>query len=113
MAQQRASKGGEIGMNGEFYAGGTFLPNTELGKLPATAKATASRKREIAPYKWEMEPTPTARPIFSMIGFCLTWDVWQKTVKPAGLDAYPGAWGYTAKELADAYNAGERWIEPK
>lgn len=33
----RAQKGGEIGANGERYAGGTFLPRTRLPKRGAAA----------------------------------------------------------------------------
>jgi hypothetical protein len=38
----RAMRGGEVGMNGEFYAGGTFLPNTKLGKM-STSRPTGNR----------------------------------------------------------------------
>lgn len=53
-SSNRAGKGGEVGMNGEFYAGGTFLPNTTLAKMAKGRKGTG--KQEIAPFKWEVAP---------------------------------------------------------
>lgn len=40
---KRAKVGGEVGKNGEFYAGGTFLPNTTLGKM-ARSKPTGNKR---------------------------------------------------------------------
>lgn len=53
--QKRAAKGGEVGMNGLNYAGGTFLPNTMLGKMTRTP-GSGSRKHRVAPYVWEVAP---------------------------------------------------------
>jgi len=47
--QPRAQIGGEVGVNGEFYEGGKFLPSTEKGK-GKTVKLQG--KVEIAPYVW-------------------------------------------------------------
>lgn len=42
----RATKGGQIGMNGEYYNGGQFLPNTTLPKGAPTAKQIESAERK-------------------------------------------------------------------
>jgi hypothetical protein len=37
----RAKKGGQVGLNGEFYKGGTFLPNTRLPKQGSSKHSAA------------------------------------------------------------------------
>ena len=58
MAQAiRAPKGGCVGINGEFYFGGEFLPTTNhakgiLGKERKKVQGFVGRKRELRPYHW-------------------------------------------------------------
>jgi hypothetical protein len=49
MAGGRARAGGEIGMNGEHYAGGTFLPNTRLPKRGARARGARTNRVLVEP----------------------------------------------------------------
>jgi hypothetical protein len=49
MAGGRAKAGGEVGKNGEFYKGGSFLPSTQLPKRGATARKVANDKTLISP----------------------------------------------------------------
>lgn len=52
----KAVKGGEVGVNGEFYKGGRFLPNNpDRAKVEGSAPRKA-RKIEIEPYKWIAAP---------------------------------------------------------
>lgn len=43
-------------MNGEHYAGGTFLPSTTLAKMARRTKGSGTRKQMVAPFKWELVP---------------------------------------------------------
>jgi hypothetical protein len=54
--QPRASKGGEVGINGLYYSGGSFLPSTDNAKLPKRRKGKGTGKQEIAPYEWAVSP---------------------------------------------------------
>ncbi|EMO9521191.1 hypothetical protein PZT66_23990 [Pseudomonas aeruginosa] len=49
MAAGRAKKGGEVGLNGEFYQGGSFLPSTRLPKRSASKAATCIRVSLVEP----------------------------------------------------------------
>lgn len=49
MANGRARAGGERGMNGEMYAGGQFLPNTQLPKRCPAARRGGPRRALIEP----------------------------------------------------------------
>ena len=53
----RAKAGGEIGVNGEFYKGGQFLPSSEM-TIKGAQKIIIRKgtKKEIAPYVWEKCP---------------------------------------------------------
>ncbi len=107
----RATKGGETGMNGEFYAGGTFLPNTTLGKMQKRAKTSGTGKQEIAPYTYEVAPegmTSIYRQIAGIYG---------KIINGAFVvnasDTTIAYYGKTRDEvdaLAAQWNAGERWM---
>ena len=66
--QRRANKGGETGKNGEFYKGGTFIAETDA---PKSKSKKSTKKREIAPYKWEVQPTEDSRSIYDEVStFC-------------------------------------------
>lgn len=108
----RAKQGGEIGMNGERYEGGQFLPNTTLPKQEKGKKAAGSKKVEIAPYIWEVAPEGK-RSIYGQIaGTVAQWDVRGVSFKPF--------WPYLSQQSQEAqdraldlitrWNAGERWI---
>jgi soluble cytochrome b562 len=113
----RAPAGGIIGMNGEFYPGGTFLPNTTMPKLTPEQRKTnkfLSAKQEIAPFTWELPPSENVVSIYRILGGALPFDkktsqfrydtVSQNTIEYLG--------GTTrVKELVDAYNKGAKWLD--
>jgi hypothetical protein len=116
VTQKRAAKGGQFGVNGEFYEGGKFLPSTQKGKGKARKK---TGKREIEPYKWEVQPTPEHEAIWGKIsGFC-QWDGDVLTINDnAKFDGenyfYPGYASIEAtvlNRLIKMFNNGIRWID--
>jgi hypothetical protein len=109
MSQKRASKGGEVGINGEWYPAGSFICNTTLSKMQKAEKKAASRKVQIEVYKWEVAPEGK-RSIYSAFAgvekALLTNNlslINEQTIRYYGLDMVQLA------ELAQAYHNGERW----
>ena len=56
---RRSPKGGVTGINGEYYKGGEFLPNSIhpkgiFGKYKKKSLGIIGRKREMKPYKWKV-----------------------------------------------------------
>ncbi len=68
LTHTRAKAGGEIGMNGERYEGGQFLPSTTLPKMTKQRSRKGSGKQEIAPYVWDVAPTENHKSIYKMVG---------------------------------------------
>lgn len=69
----RANKGGEVGLNGERYEGGQFLPsseNTVKGALKATIRK--GTKSEVAPYTWQASPADDMLSIYDRISYLCT-----------------------------------------
>ncbi len=109
--QKRARRGGEIGQNGEFYPGGTYLPSTDLGKRSSHTGRGSSGKVAIAPYVWEVPPQEGLRSIYSRIQafVCVCDGVMTVRASDYSLNYY----GFTRPEiqqLVDRWNAGERWF---
>jgi hypothetical protein len=106
----RAKAGGEIGVNGERYEGGQFLPSTTLPKQAPTSRKAGTGKREIAPYVWEVAPEGK-QSIYSRFSH-----LWQITDGKAAVIDNAQALAYykrSAEEVqaaADQWNAGERWM---
>ena len=69
--QPRAPKGGKLGINGEFYEGGKFLPQTDKAKNQKKRKAYTG-KQNIAPYKWVKSQNKYSKSIYSEIGLVCT-----------------------------------------
>lgn len=113
MANGRAKKGGETGMNGEFYPGGTFLPSTTLGKMAASKKkAYKPFKNQVAPYVWEIVPEGMKAIFSSLMGFAGCWD--HKTNKmalylPVVENDYNGLDKEGCQKLVDKFNSGEKF----
>lgn len=108
---KRAKAGGELGANGEWYEGGRFI-NT----VPQNAKRYGShkskpRKSEVEPYKWEVAPEGKAS-IYRMFAGVFGKMVDGRLVVLCNeqVFAYTGRSREEAQELADRYNAGERWV---
>jgi len=117
----RAKRGGEIGMNGEQYKGGQFLPNTTLPKganSSETKKVTG--KQEVAPYLWQVSPNGE-KSIWSTIGLIVKFVGKTSYSKETGkvgtveLAINPQAMGWTEEgtsqvlDLINRWNKGERW----
>lgn len=109
MSNGRAKKGGEIGQNGEFYAGGTFLPSTSLPKQGAQARKKGGGKEEIAPYEWAPAPEGM-RSIYGQIRALVAWGAKPSPLRDEVL-AYYGQSPERIQALLDRYLAGERWTE--
>jgi hypothetical protein len=112
--QKRATVGGEIGMNGEFYAGGEFLPNTQLASQHKDrVKAVAERKQEFEPYKWSIAPSAGMKSIYAQLAGSYgkfnrstgTFEVFAPYVSNLSTELQA-----RATDLVNRYNAGERWI---
>jgi hypothetical protein len=93
----RAKAGGEVGMNGEFYAGGTFLPNTKLGKMSLSKPAGNRPARTILDQVFGLVAVDsTYAPTFAKV-----------TANDQALAYY----GFTRQQVEDIvarFNAGER-----
>lgn len=105
----RAKRGGEIGINGEHYAGGTFLPSTLLPKQGSTGKRSGSGKALIAPGVIDVVPEGK-RAIFAGISALI---IRADDGKISPLPEGHAVWGFhdRADVVADcdAWNAGERF----
>lgn len=68
MSNGQAKAGGEIGVNGEFYDGGQFLPSSP-STVKGSQRATISKgkKFEVAPYVWEPAPADDMLSIYDRI----------------------------------------------
>lgn len=66
--QNQAQKGGEIGINGDFYKGGQFLPNFET-TIKGAVKIKAGNKKPIEPFKWEKSPADNMLSIYDRVGW--------------------------------------------
>lgn len=112
MSFHRAAKGGQVGVNGEFYEGGKFLPSTDRPKgKPIPRKV---RKVQVEPFVWVIPPEGK-RPLLRHMGIYLVavdrWDA-SKGVKPYEPYLNSGqcdkSWD-EVRALAARWNAGERW----
>ena len=113
--KDRARRGGEMGVNGEWYAGGQFLPSS-----PAIVKGQQNGGRghsdawrtEIALNQWDYVPE----------GMCSIWTSIAGTVarynRETGQLEYAASWQTLryfhmteaqARDLIARWNAGERW----
>lgn len=126
---RRAKIGGEIGINGEFYKGGQFLPST---KNPKRSKekcgCNSKKKQQYEPYKWSVPPRGKKTSIFSLglIGTRLQYAgkgfdkieiidekirLNERYIENYGMfDENYFLHGYKLKELIDMWNSGTRWI---
>lgn len=112
--QKRAPIGGTVGMNGEFYQGGEFLPNTQLmSQGKGRGKPVAERKQEFEAYKWGFAPVAGQRAIYAQLAGNYgkfnrsnnTFEIFTPYVNNLPADQQA-----RAAELVKLYNEGERWI---
>lgn len=112
MSFHRAAKGGQVGVNGEFYEGGKFLPSTDRPKGKPIPRKVG--KVQVEPFVWVIPPEGK-RPLLRHIGIYLVavdrWDA-SKGVKPYEPYLNSGrcdkSWD-EVRALAARWNAGERW----
>lgn len=110
----RAKQGGEYGANGEFYKGGQFLNTVAENpkKEGSKPKRKKTGKREVAPYTWEVQPTPEARSIYTMLAGVygrVEGGQMVLNINPQTLSYY-GDEQAEIEALANRWNNGERWI---
>ena len=114
MNQTRAKKGGQIGKNGEFYSGGTFLPTTQLSKMARPAVSKGTGKQEIEPFKWEVAPEGKKslyKQINGVVGKCTATEATIRT--DDGLSQTMAYYGITQDQILEwisLYNSGARWV---
>ena len=117
MSNGRAKAGGERGVNGEWYAGGEFLPSTQLGKQPTKARSRSTGKQEIAPFVWEV-PAEGKTSLYRPISAFIDWPYWRATgiaiAAPTIIAAYSRNYPHFDANrillLVEAWNNGERWM---
>lgn len=118
MAQ--AQKGGQIGVNGEFYAGGQFMANSPetVKGLQNGGRKAKTRRMEIEPYAWAEQPAPNMLPLFRLMnGNDIIYNngnpIVNRSFNPQSM-----GWRITyeqamadAQKVVDAWSRGERWQE--
>jgi hypothetical protein len=99
----RAKAGGEIGMNGEHYAGGTFMANTEMPK--GTPRARKPQMVIVDGMKNRAVQPDDMRPIFELVfkGIASGWG----SVQMAAKGEFVG--NAVIEPIIARYNAGERF----
>jgi hypothetical protein len=110
--RNRASKGGEQGVNGEWYEGGKFLPSTERPKRKGSTPRRPARV-EIEPGVWA-EPREGMRPIWPSISDIVDGNARRENPN-APLIMYAGAdpeYVGNREARIEAYNRGDRWFVP-
>lgn len=110
--QKRASKGGEYGANGEWYEGGKFINTVEDNAKRSKKSSKPSRKRQVAPFVWEVQPFENAIAIFQQLSGVEVFDrATGKFSFNSNLTSYfatPEAIA-NRKEKIERYNRGEKW----
>lgn len=117
----RSPAGGVVGMNGEFYKGGSFLPRTTLPKQGAAGASAGASKRGvlIEPGVFDFPPSAEAKSILA--GYSQFIHVTDGVAKvferpDAAIASFVNADVAEGRAFlraaADAYNAGMRWYVP-
>lgn len=109
MSQRRAKRGGEYGVNGEWYDGGKWIANTEAPKRAGSVKATG--RQEIAPWVWEVPPEGK-RSLYA--AYSGSWEkngVGGFRCRNLPVDYWGPAYLAESAAMAERWNAGERWID--
>lgn len=111
MTQQRASKGGEVGANGEFYEGGRFINTVAENPKKEGSTSRKSRKCEVAPFTWEFAPEGK-RSVYQAFAGVFGKVIDGKAVMLASEQtlSYYRTTQTEAQQLIDLWNAGHRWM---
>lgn len=115
----RAPAGGTIGMNGEFYPGGAFLPNTALPKRGSATAGSGAGEVLIEPGVRAAPPAEGMHSLFMAFREFMGVDGGKAVATPrpdVAVKAYVHedvALGRRMIQVAiDAYNGGKRWVMP-
>lgn len=121
MDNKRAKAGGQVGLNGEWYAGGRFLPSTALPSRSRSAGSKSPKMVLVSPGVLATPPVDGAVAIFAALREFMHID--QATQLATVLDRPDAAiQHYVSKDVESgraylqaavaAYNAGQRWFVP-
>lgn len=122
MTHKQAQTGGEMGINGEFYEGGQFLPSSVNTVKGAIAKIKKGNREMIAPYVYAGSPADDMLSIYDRINSNVSDNrrecQYIKGQGFTGLTVTPFAvmlcktegWAEFIGQLAVKFNAGERWF---
>jgi len=117
---KQAKKGGQYGKNGEWYAGGQFLPGSERtikGEFKVDRKkSTGARKVVIEPGVVAIPPTENAKSLYQMVTPVFYYDIETKKLVANDNFNWQGmGWteeGYNKRvKYAEMWNNGQRWIK--
>lgn len=112
----RAPAGGTVGMNGEFYKGGTILPNTTLPKGSSTSGSAGTGRQLVEPGVLEEPAVSGARSLYAQVKEFVkigAGGIEPDSSRAVAMVHYLGE-NAAALVLAycKAYNGGKRWILP-
>lgn len=121
MDNKRAKAGGEVGLNGEWYAGGRFLPSTVLPSRSRSAGSKSPKKVLVSPGVLATPPVDGAVAIFAALREFMHID--QDSQLATVFDRPDAAIQHYISENVEsgraylqaavaAYNAGQRWFVP-
>ena len=108
-AQNRAPIGGIVGVNGEFYEGGKFIPSTDQAKRKGS-KPSKPSKVETAPYEWQLSREDEGLvAIYSRVGHLCDKSVTRIAVSDTALD-YSQVSAEQVETYLRLYGQGYRFI---
>ncbi|UDM18890.1 hypothetical protein [Vogesella sp. XCS3] len=121
MDNKRAKAGGQVGLNGEWYAGGRFLPSTALPSRSRSAGSKSPKKALVSPGVLATPPMDGAVAIFAALREFMHID--QASQLATVVDRPDSAiQHYVSNDVESgraylqaavaAYNAGQRWFVP-
>ena len=115
----RAKAGGEIGVNGDHYYGGQYLPSspyTVKGAHGTSGRSSHKRRKvEVAPYTYEVAPDGMVA-IYGQISGTLARlndNGEMEFCAKAQTLAYFRTTEEQAREMIERWNQGERWTAKK
>lgn len=112
----RAPAGGTIGLNGEFYPGGTILPTTTLPKGSSATTSAGTGRQLVEPGVLEEPPVPGAKALFAQVKEFIkvgAGGLEPDATRAVAMIHYLGENGAAmVVAYCKAYNNGKRWILP-
>jgi len=105
--QARASVGGEIGANGEWYEGGKFIATINRAK---GSKPTTTRRQQVGLGIWEVPPIGKRGSCFAIAAGIVKFDSSSGLFVFLATDNNLKQHFPEAFDMATRFNAGERWF---